>query len=99
MPQDENFTIDQQEARSDNPNWDRETRGDAREVKDIPVGSGQIADEDVSALDGGVNAKGGPTGQDHSTENYGDSIPDHGVGAVQDNSDTTSDVARIQDRE
>ncbi len=33
----------------------------------------------------------------NSLENYEDTVPDGGVGSVQDYSDTTSDVARIRD--
>ncbi len=65
--------------------------------RNAPDGDGTVSDEDMKALEGGVNAKGGPTGQDHSTENYGESEPTGGVGGVQDYSDTTSDIARIED--
>jgi hypothetical protein len=64
----------------------------------LPGGDGTVTDEQVSAIRrGGVNAKEGPTGQDHSLDNYGESEPDGGVGGVQDYSDTTSDVAHIED--
>jgi hypothetical protein len=64
----------------------------------LPEGDGTVAPEQVAAVRrGGVNAKSGETGQDHSLENYAESQPDEGVGAVQDHSDTTSDVARIED--
>lgn len=60
--------------------------------RDIPGGDGTISDEDMHAL-GGKKGKGG---QDHSLENYEDSEPTGGVGAVQDYSDTTSDIAHIE---
>lgn len=62
----------------------------------LPEGDGSVSDEQVSAIKrGGVNAREGATGQDHSTDNYGESEPDGGVGGVQDYSDTTSDIAHI----
>ncbi|CAN5515545.1 MAG: hypothetical protein ACR2M8_00860 [Pyrinomonadaceae bacterium] len=62
---------------------------------DLPNASGDVSDEDVNAItDDGLGKK---TGQDHSLENYEDTVPDGGVGSVQDYSDTTSDVARIRD--
>ncbi|HEY0457721.1 MAG TPA: hypothetical protein VGC97_01140 [Pyrinomonadaceae bacterium] len=64
----------------------------------LPGGDGSVAPEQAAAVErGGVNAKPGKTGQDHSLENYGESEPDSGVGAVQDYSDTSSDIARIED--
>ncbi|MCU1288799.1 MAG: hypothetical protein JWN60_1028 [Acidobacteria bacterium] len=62
---------------------------------DIPGGTGEISDEDINAIDEDLAGK--PTGQDHSTENYGESMPDGGVGGVQNHSDPTSDIARIND--
>ena len=59
-------------------------------------GEGLVSDEDMDAITGD-GRKGKPTGQDHSTENYGETEPNHGVGAVQDYSDTSSDIARIKD--
>ena len=64
----------------------------------LPGGDGTVTDEQVAAVErGGVNAKEGPTGQDHSLENYEDSEPTGGVGGVQDYSDTGSDIAHIED--
>ncbi|HEX8287675.1 MAG TPA: hypothetical protein VF556_06770 [Pyrinomonadaceae bacterium] len=63
--------------------------------RDIPGGTGEISDEDINAIDEETADK--PTGQDHSTENYGESMPDGGVGGVQNHSDPTSDIARIDD--
>jgi len=65
--------------------------------RDLPDGDGTVSDEQVHALDGGLNAKKGPTGQDHSLENYEDSEPDDGVGGIQSASDTGSDIAHIED--
>jgi hypothetical protein len=69
---------------------------DEKTGKDIPTGDGAVSDEDVNAIDDGCG-KTAATGQDHSTEDYEKTMPTEGVGAVQDNSDTTSDVARIED--
>lgn len=64
----------------------------------LPGGDGTVSDEQVHAVEhGGVNAKKGKTGQDHSLENYEDSMPTDGVGAVQNASDTTTDVAHIKE--
>ena len=71
-------------------------REDEQTGSDIPGGDGTVSDEDVNAIDDGCG-KSAPTGQDHSTENYGETMPDSGVGAVQDSSDTGSDVAPIDD--
>ena len=66
--------------------------------RDIPGGTGVVSDEDVNAISDARKAPKGQTGgQDHSTEGYGETMPDHGVGAIQDHSDTTSDVARIRE--
>ena len=61
---------------------------------DIPGGDGTVSDEDVNAISGGN--KGAKTGQDHSTENRENMMPTDGVGAIQDSSDTTSDIAHIE---
>ena len=63
--------------------------------RDLPNADGQVATEDVNAFDD--KGRGKKMGQDHSLDNYGETMPDTGVGAVQDNSDRTSDVARIRD--
>ena len=63
--------------------------------RDLPNADGTVADEDVKAITD--DHRGKKTGQDHSLENYGDTFPDHGVGAVQNEHDPTSDVARIDD--
>ena len=60
-----------------------------------PRGSGFVSDEDIQDItEDNADA---PTGQDHSLEDYGESEPDSGVGAVQNHSDTSSDIARIED--
>jgi hypothetical protein len=58
---------------------------------DLPNADGTISDEAVNAID---NKGGGKTGQDHSLENYSRTTPEEGVGAIQDSSDTTSDIYR-----
>ncbi len=63
---------------------------------DIPGGDGTISDEDVKAIDGS-DRDGKPIGQDHSLENYADSMPTSGVGAFQNSSDTVADIAHIED--
>ena len=65
--------------------------------RDIPGGDGGVSDEDVNAISNARKMPKGKTGQDHSTEDREKTMPDSGVGAVQDNSDTTSDIARIND--
>jgi hypothetical protein len=65
--------------------------------RDIPGGDGTISDEDMNQISGGKKRQ--KTGQDHSLENYEDSEPTSGVGAIQDYSDTSSDVAHIEDSE
>lgn len=62
---------------------------------DIPGGDGTISDEAMDAISGG--GKHQKTGQDHSTEHHEDQMPTEGVGAIQSSSDTTSDVAHIED--
>jgi len=64
--------------------------------RDLPNPDGQVSTEDVNAIkDGG---KGKKTGRAHSLDNYAETIPDEGVAAVQDRSDTTSDAAGIEDK-
>lgn len=73
----------------------RQREEDERSGRDIPGASGDVSDEDINAISGKSDA--GETGQDHSTENYGESFPESGVGAVQNASDTTSDIAHIEE--
>jgi hypothetical protein len=63
---------------------------------DLPNADGQVADEDITGL-AGRDGRHRKSGQDHSLDNYGETVPDDGVGAVQDNSDTTTDIAHIED--
>ena len=76
-------------------------RTDEKETIDtgsnLPHGDGTISDEDVNRIDDDRSGK--PIGQDHSLENYEDSMPTSGVGAFQSSSDTTSDMAQIADDE
>ena len=62
--------------------------------RDLPNADGFVSDEDVNAIDDRGKGK---TGQDHSLDDDEGRMPDHGVGAVQDSSDTTSDTAHIVD--
>ena len=62
---------------------------------DIPGGGGTISDEDMQAITGENDDR--QTGQDHSLENYEDSEPRDGVGAIQDSSLIKEDVAHIED--
>jgi hypothetical protein len=61
---------------------------------DIPSGDGGVGDEQVHAIG---NEPTGEGGRDHSTDDSGRRDPTDGVGAVQDSSDTGSDVADISD--
>lgn len=74
----------------------RRERDDARTGHDLPNADGQVADGDLDAITG-EDREGKPTGQDHSTENYGETMPERGVGAIQDRSDTSSDIVRIRE--
>ena len=64
--------------------------------RDLPNGDGTIGDEDIQAIDEN-ESDGKPTGQDHSTEDHEKTAPTDGVGAVQNSSDTTSDIADINE--
>lgn len=68
-----------------------------RSGRDIPGGDGGVSDEDINAISNDVKGTKRETGVDHSTDDYGKSMPDHGVGAVQNSSDTTSDIAHIDE--
>jgi hypothetical protein len=75
----------------------RQREEDERSGRDIPGGTGEVSDEDVNAISDATDAGETKTGQDHSTENYEESFPDSGVGAVQNANDTTSDIAHIEE--
>ena len=62
----------------------------------LPDSDGTVSDEDVNSI-GQANKEGKPIGQDHSLENYEDSMPTGGVGAVQDGNIIGSDVADISE--
>lgn len=64
--------------------------------RDIPGGDGTVSDEDVNKIDSGGRS-GKSIGQDHSLEDHEKSMPTSGVGAVQNYSDTGSDIADISD--
>ena len=61
-----------------------------------PHGDGTVSDEDVNSI-GQANKEGKPIGQDHSLENYEDSEPRDGVGAIQDSSLIKENIAHIED--
>lgn len=62
---------------------------------ELPSGDGDMGQEQVNAID---NEQAGLGGQDHSTDiDEERRDPTDGVGAVQDSSDTGSDVADISD--
>ncbi|MDM7923218.1 MAG: hypothetical protein QUS14_13035 [Pyrinomonadaceae bacterium] len=61
----------------------------------LPDADGQVSDDDVQGFSR-PDQRHDDTGQDNSTENYEETEPDEGVGAIQDRSDTTSDVARTE---
>ena len=63
--------------------------------RDLPESDGTVSDEDVNAINDDGSGK--PIGQDHSLENYEDSMPTGGVGAVQDGNIIGSDVADISE--
>jgi len=64
---------------------------------DIPGGDGTVSDEDVKAIDGRKAGKGTEIGQDHSLEDHEKTMPTSGVGGFQNSSDTTSDIADIDE--
>ncbi len=63
--------------------------------RDLPDGDGTIGDEQLHAISDETDDK--PTGQDHSTEGHRKTEPTSGVGAIQDENDMMSDVARVND--
>ena len=63
--------------------------------RDLPDGDGTVGDEQVNAIGGEPSDR--PIGQDRSTEHHETTDPDHGVGAIQDSSDTTSDNVRLDE--
>jgi len=82
-------------AQDKNDTYRTDEKDTTRTGSDIPGGDGTVSDEDVNAIGGGKKRQ--KTGQDHSLEDYEKSMPTSGVGAIQDYSDTTSDIARIKE--
>ncbi len=72
------------------PKKDEELTG-----RDLPNADGTVSDEDVQAITGENDDR--PIGQDHSTDRSGEEMSESGIGAIQDNNDRTSDLARIND--
>ena len=63
--------------------------------RDLPNADGQVSTEDVNAIDD--KGPGKKTGQDHSLDNYGETMPDNGVGAVQNEFDRGRSAANINE--
>ncbi|MDQ6788798.1 MAG: hypothetical protein M3033_18505 [Acidobacteriota bacterium] len=76
--------------------YNDDTKNTTDTGSDIPGGDGTISDEDMHAISGGKSHKGG---QDHSLENYEDSEPTGGVGAIQSSSLIKEHIAHIEDDE
>lgn len=74
---------------------------DAKETtktgSDLPKGDGMTSDEGFDRITGKDADK--PIGQDHSLDNYEDSEPREGVGAIQSSSLIKENVAHIEDDE
>lgn len=79
----------------ENKKMGQETKDTIETGSNLPNSDGTVSDEDVNAITDDGSDK--PTGQDHSTEDREETIPDSGVGAIQDSNDTTSDIASIDD--
>ena len=75
----------------------RDEKDTIKTGRDIPGGDGTVSDDDMKAIDGRKAGKRTETGQDHSLEDYEKTMPTSGVGAVQSRSDTTSDIADIDE--
>lgn len=77
---------------------DNERRLTNEETADnLPEGDGGVSDEAIQAVKGENDD--GPIGQDHSTDHHERQMPESGVGAIQSQNDTRSDIARIDDEE
>ena len=63
--------------------------------RNLPNRGGAVSDEDLDKASGDSDDK--PTGQDHSLENYEETMPDEGVGAVQDSSTIKDGIAHIEE--
>ena len=77
----------------------RNEKETTRTGRDILGGDGMVSDEDVKAISDANSKRQKKTGQDHSLEDHEKSMPTSGVGAVQDYSDTSTDIANINDKE
>ena len=66
---------------------------------DLPHGDGTVSDEDTKKITQGQKLPTKPTGQDHSLDNYEDSEPTSGVGAIQSSSLIKENIAHIADDE
>ena len=69
-------------------------RRDDRTGIDLPNADGHVSDEDADLRDERETGEGN---QDHSLDNYAETEATSGVGAVQDSSDTSSDIAQNED--
>ena len=86
MPDEQNLSLEENR---------RNEKDTIKTGSDLPNADGMVSDEDLNKITDDGTGK--TTGQDHSTENYEESEPTEGVGAVQHNSDTTSDIAHFKD--
>lgn len=64
------------------------------EVRDLP-NRGSVSDEDMKNSSGETDDK--ETGKDHSLDNYAETMPRDGVGAIQDSSLIKENVAHIEE--
>ena len=62
----------------------------------MPRGDGTVSDEDTNKISYVKSKRQKKTGQDHSTENREDMMPNEGVGSVQSTNDPTSDITRTE---
>jgi hypothetical protein len=60
---------------------------------DLPNADGQVADEDVLGQSDAMETA--ESGQDHSLENHSQTMPEDGVGAIQDSSLPLKSMADI----
>jgi hypothetical protein len=74
---------------------------DAKETtktgSDLPKGDGTLSDEGFDRISGKSDNR--STGADHSLDNYEDSEPRDGVGAIQSSSLINENIAHIEDEE
>ena len=72
-------------------------KGTTKTGSDLPHGDGTVSDEDTNKITQGQKLPDKPTGQDHSLDNYEDSEPRSGVGAIQSSSLIKENIAHIED--